>query len=206
MNGMNKFIDTMRSYIRSKIAILAKLLNKLSGGKITPNSITIIGLLAHIFIAYLIADGYYIISAILLIVFGLFDSLDGALARVQKTESKKGMLLDSITDRLKEVIIYASLAFVLVNQGHSLAVIWVVLACGASLIISYINAWGEVVNMGKSHQLNKQFRLGFMSYDIRVLTVVIGLLTGYMYQSIIFITIFGFWTAVVRFAGVIKNL
>lgn len=206
MNGMNKFIDTMRNYIRSKITILAKLLNKLSGGKITPNSITIIGLLAHIFIAYLIADGYYTISAILLIVFGLFDSLDGALARIQKTESKKGMLLDSITDRLKEVIIYASLAFVLVNQGHSLAVIWVVLACGASLIISYINAWGEVVNIGKSHQLNKQFRLGFMSYDIRVFTVVIGLFTGYIYQSIIFITIFGFWTAGVRFAGVIKNL
>ncbi len=203
---MNKFIDTVRNYIRSKITILAKKLNKLTNGKVTPNSITIIGLFAHIYIAFLIASGFYIISAILLVVFGLFDSLDGALARIQNTTSKKGMLLDSITDRLKEVIIYASLAYVLVNQGRSLAVIWVVLACGASLIVSYINAWGEVVNKGKEHQVNKQFRLGFMSYDIRVLTVIIGLLTGYIYQSIVFIAIFGFWTAGVRFAGVIKNL
>ncbi len=203
---MNKFIDTLRNFIRSKISILAKSLDNLSGGKISPNAITIIGLLAHFLIAYLIVNNHFIISAVLLVVFGLFDALDGALARVQNKTSKKGMLLDSITDRLKEIVIYTSLAISLTNQGNSLAIIWVVMACGASLLISYINAWGEVVNKDKKHQVNKSFRLGFMSYDIRVLTIVIGLLTGYTLQAIMFIVIFGFWTAGVRFISIMNNL
>lgn len=203
---MNNPIAYSQDTVRKIMSKLAFALNKFTNGKVSPNSITIVGLLGHLIIAYLIINNNFVIAAIMLIVFGLFDSLDGALARIQKSSSKQGMLLDSITDRVKEIIIYASIAFALISNGNSYNAVWVVLACGASLLVSYINAWGEAINKTNSHAKNKQFRTGFMSYDIRVFTVILGLLTGYIEQAIIFITIFAFYTAGVRFFGVLKNL
>ncbi|MDQ5958686.1 MAG: CDP-alcohol phosphatidyltransferase family protein, partial [Patescibacteria group bacterium] len=61
---------------------IAGLLNKISGGKITPNGITWFGFFMHIPIAYFIATGNLIIAGVGLIIFGLFDTLDGELARL----------------------------------------------------------------------------------------------------------------------------
>ena len=49
-------------------------------------------------------------AALLLAVFGLFDTLDGELARLQGTESPQGAFLDSVTDRMKEILVYVGLA------------------------------------------------------------------------------------------------
>lgn len=191
------------------MTMLAKVLNNISGGRITPNMVTMIGLLAHIYIAWLIASGSFIWAGVLLIIFGLFDAVDGALARVQGTSSKTGMLLDSVTDRLKEVILYAGIAYAIIASGEVYYAVWAVLACGISLIVSYINAWGEVVTKDKSnkeHATNKNFRTGFMTYDVRMFVLVIGLLSGYLKQAVVFIAIFAFFTAVERFYLVTKKL
>ncbi len=56
---------------------VARALNYLSGGKLTPNQVTISGLLAHVPIVWLIATGHGVIAGVMLIIFGLFDTLDG---------------------------------------------------------------------------------------------------------------------------------
>lgn len=203
---MNKFIESIRCSVRNFITKVALILNRFSGGRISPNLITIVGLLAHFYIAWLITLGSFKYASLLLIVFGLFDALDGALARVQNKSSKQGMLLDSVTDRLKEVIIYASIAYVFIATNEAYYSVWVVLACGLSIIVSYINAWGEVVTKNIKHTPNKTFRTGFMTYDVRITIIIIGLFTGYIKQAVVFITIFALLTAFERFYIIIKKL
>lgn len=207
---MNKAIDEIRSSVRKLAVSFAKIIDKSSGGRITPNTITIIGLLAHIYIAWLIAYHYFVWAGILLIIFGLLDAVDGSLARLQNSSSQKGMLLDSITDRLKEAFLYAGIAYAIITTGEVFYAVWVVLACGFSIIVSYVNAWGEVVasksKISKSHTTNQVFRGGFMTYDIRMFVLVVGLLSGHLKFVVIFIAIFSFFTILDRFQIITKKL
>ncbi len=205
---MNNLLDSVRDVVRAFMVKVAGVLNNATGGKLHPNIITLTGLLAHLYIAWLIAHGSFRWAAILLIIFGLFDALDGALARVQNRASKIGMLLDSITDRLKEVILYAGIAYTFVASGSAFFAVWAVLACGISIIVSYINAWGEVVIKdikGTQHVTNKSFRMGFMTFEVRMFVLVLGLLSSYLKHAIIFITIFAIITALQRFYLIIKK-
>ncbi len=207
---MNKAVDTIRGGIKGAMHHIAKIINNVSRGKITPNMITIIGLLAHFYIAWLIAGRSFIVSAILLVIFGLFDSIDGALARLQGTASQKGMLLDSVTDRIKETVLFTGIAYALIVSEKPFYAVWAVLACGLSIIVSYVNAWGEVVASKseklKPHSTNQTFRAGIMSYDVRMFTLVVGLLSGYLTQSVIIIALLSFITIIERFRLITNKL
>src|SRR6185295_9921593 len=107
-------MDTIRSAVRAVVRTLARLLNKVTGGHITPAMVTYTSLLAHIPIAWLIATSHNLWAAGLLVVFGLFDVLDGELARLQGSASQAGMLLDSVTDRVKEVLLYVGVSYAII--------------------------------------------------------------------------------------------
>jgi phosphatidylglycerophosphate synthase len=89
---MSGALDTIRNNVRKFMRSIARFLNTISGGKITPNMVTITSLVAHLPIAYFIATGSHFLAAGLLVVFGLMDALDGELARLQKKDSPAGML------------------------------------------------------------------------------------------------------------------
>lgn len=164
----------------------------------------------HVPIALLIASGDFLAAAILLIIFGLFDALDGALARVQGKASHRGMFLDSATDRIKEILIYTATAYYFVAIHESAVAIWAVAACGFALLVSYVNAWGEVVtnNAGKSngHTTNKTFRGGIMSFDVRVATFIIGLVFNQLEIAIIVIAVLSIVTVLQRMTIIMRRL
>ncbi len=206
---LNQAIDLIRIPIKTAIIQLAVVVNKISGGRITPSSITLTGFSLHILIAVLIATRHNIWAGILLLIFGLFDALDGALARLQKTDGPKGMLLDSITDRMKEVILYTGAAYA-ISVTHSPQVVpWAVAACGASLLVSYVNAWGEVV-IGSSHSTdhttNRSFRSGVMTFEIRMFFMFIGLLSDQILPTVIFLSIASTLTALGRMRSIMQKL
>ncbi|MES2971750.1 MAG: CDP-alcohol phosphatidyltransferase family protein [Patescibacteria group bacterium] len=209
MNTVYSLLETCRSSVRNSVGVVAKDLNAFSKGKISPNMITIVGLLAHIPIAWLIAYGKDELAAILLIVFGLFDTLDGALARVQNSASKTGMLLDSITDRAKEVILYIGVAYTFVAIGRPYMTLWAVAGCGSSLLVSYVNAWGEVVlgqGRAKTHAMNKAFRTGIMTFEVRMTVLVLGLVFNQLIPAVMIISLLALVTAVSRFINIAKAL
>lgn len=186
------------------------MVDTLSGGRISPNMITLLGVLAHFGIAFLIATRHNLWAAGLLIVFGLFDALDGELARLQKRTSAVGMLLDSVTDRVKEVLLYSGLAYAIIaSTGRPYLAVWAVSACGTSLLVSYINAWGEAVlsrHKGKQASINKVFRGGLLSFEFRMLIVIIGLLSDRLALLVIVITVGAGYTALSRFVRVAGKL
>jgi CDP-diacylglycerol---glycerol-3-phosphate 3-phosphatidyltransferase len=204
-----KFVDACRKLVRSVMKSVARGLNKATNGEVTPNTITLIGLFTHLPIAWLIADQQNILAGVLLIVFGLLDTLDGELARLQGTSSMAGMLLDSATDRMKEVLLYCGVGFALVAQGKPYYAVWAVAACGASIVVSYVNAWGEVVlskhGHGK-HAVNKAFRGGLLSFEIRIFLLVVGLFANQLAVAVVVIAILSAFTALQRLGNVKQHL
>jgi phosphatidylglycerophosphate synthase len=205
---MERLLDGVRTTVRSLFSGLAKGLDRLSGGRLTPNMVTIFGLLMHLPIAWLIAQQSYTWAAVLLIIFGLFDTLDGALARVQGRSSNRGMFLDSTTDRVKEILIYIGIAYALVASGQPYMAVWAVAACGISLLVSYINAWGEVTLAGhktSSHQTNQTLRSGLMSYDVRLALLALGLLLDQLPLAVVVVALLTFLTALQRINNVLRK-
>lgn len=201
---MPTIINSLKNIVRIIVRSIAKALNKVFPG-IDPNIITVVGLIAHIPIALLVADNQLVLAGTLLVVFGLFDTLDGELARLQNRESLSGRLLDSITDRIKEVFIYGGIAYYfLENQNPKLAFI-TLLASGAALIISYINAWGEAVLSEKisKERKNKLLRTGLMTFEIRITTIIIGLLVNQLAVTITALAVLSWFTLLQRLLNVL---
>lgn len=209
LNAMTALINTVTSAVRGLMFRLATGLNILSGGHITPNRITLFGLLMHFPIAYLIALQYNATAALLLAIFGLFDALDGAMAKVQHKASNGGMLLDASTDRMKEVLLYcgAACAFVATNKGYFAA--WSVAACGASLCVSYIKAKGETAVKDARltpNEINRLFSDGIFQFQVRMVLLIVGLLTGRLAWAVVIVAVGSALTAVGRLYKISRKL
>ena len=79
-----------------------------------------------------------VIGGIFLLLSGFFDIVDGTVARITKQISNKGAFLDSIFDKIAEVIIFASIAL-----GQLADSFWCLVALGLSLLVSYTRARAE---------------------------------------------------------------
>lgn len=210
MNLLNSLLDVLRRAARSLMRRLAQFIDKTSGGRVTANTVTYTSLLFHIPIVYLIAGGELVAAGILLIIFGLFDTLDGELARLQKKASPLGMFVDSATDRLKEALLYIGIVAYFLNTSGTSVVLVAVGALSVSLITSYLNAWGEVAlanyKKSKDHQVNKTLRSGFLGLELRMGLLVIGLLFNQLEAVVYVILVLGGITVLQRYFGTIQRL
>lgn len=201
----------IRGQARSGAYKVAERLDKWSHGKITPAMVTWFGFAMHIPIAWLIATEHNLWAATFLIVFGLFDVLDGGLARVQGTASPRGMLLDASTDRMKEVLLYAGAAYALLGSAHPKAAVWAVVACGASICVSYVKAKGEAAVAAGSKkiphtELNRMFGDGLVTFEIRMAILAAGLLFDQVYWSVVVIALAAAFTAFQRLILISRRL
>lgn len=208
---MKRGIDAIRQAVRGVVRGFARWLNKLTGGKLHPNIVTICGLLMHIPVALLIVADYWIAAGVLLVIFGLFDALDGELARLQGRVTNNGGFLDASTDRMKEVILYTSVAYWFALSPNPAYAAWAVAACGASICVSYVKAKGEAViaSSGKNLPypvLNKLFADGLLPFEIRMVLLVVGLLSGYLVWVVAAIAVLSGYTALQRMARISKAL
>ena len=206
---MNKVLDAIRDAVRSFMHQLAKGIDTVSGGRITPNMITIVGLLAHVYIAYLISQQSFIWAGGLLVIFGLFDALDGQLARLQHKAGNAGMMLDATTDRMKEILLYSGVAYALIQMGRPYVAVWAVSACGASLLVSYVKAKGETAMKDSTlsaNEINRLFQDGFFRFEIRMFILIVGLLSGYLAASVVVIAVLAWFTAFQRLYLITKKL
>jgi phosphatidylglycerophosphate synthase len=187
------------------------MLNRRFGKRLTPAAVTWTGLAAHAPIAYLIAENHLLPAGFLLAFFGLFDTLDGALARVQHTDSPKGMFLDASTDRLKEIILYVGFTVLFVRSYPDWAAVAAVLACGLSLGVSYVKAKGEAAISAMpgavDHQaLNRIFGEGIGSFEVRITLLIIGCLFGIPDLAVAAVASVALFTLIGRFKKVMRAL
>ena len=135
---------------------------------ITPNAVTIVGFVFNLITAGVLATGHLTVGGLLLLVSGLFDMLDGALARVSAQQSTFGAFLDSLLDRYSEAAILLGLIYVFTVRGNTGAVILTYAVAVGSLMISYARARAEGLSL--------EGRVGIAPRPERVLILGVGLL------------------------------
>jgi CDP-diacylglycerol--glycerol-3-phosphate 3-phosphatidyltransferase len=132
------------SFLRAWARSLAEgLVKPLARRGVTPNAVTVVGFVFNVITAAILATGHLSAGGALLLLSGIFDMLDGALARVSKRQSKFGAFLDSLLDRYSEAIILLALIFVFTVHGNVLAVLLVYAVAVGSILISYARARAE---------------------------------------------------------------
>ncbi len=181
---MKQPLSIIEKQVRRAMHLLAVGLHKISRGYIHPNDVTIAALVMHVPIALLIATDHLVWAALLLVVFGLFDTLDGEMARLQGKVSDRGGFLDTVTDRIKELILYCGILYLFaVTDQEPWVLLATIVACGASLITPFVKAKGEAIIATYGHEfsydkLNRILKGGFMPYEVRISAIIVGLALG----------------------------
>ena len=83
--------------------IVGSLVNLLASLRVHPNILTLIGLVINIFAMVLFAKGIFVWGAIVIILAGIFDIVDGEVARRTKRVTKFGAFFDSVIDRYSDM-------------------------------------------------------------------------------------------------------
>ncbi len=152
------------SSVRGRLRRLAELAAR-RAARLHPDALTLLGLLFAILtplVAYLTGNPLYAALAASLSM--LMDSLDGAVARIRGTASKRGAFLDSLTDRVSDAAIVLALHFL--GCGYLLVYLVAVL----SMAVSYVRARAESLGIGGMAEV------GLMTREFRCL----GLLSIYL--------------------------
>ena len=169
----------------------------LSKTGVTPNALTLINLALNIVAAYVIATGHFLPGGILVLVSGLFDLLDGALARFAKQATKFGAILDSTVDRVSEAaILFGLLIWYSGHEGRlEVALIFAVLI--GSFLVSYVRARAE--------GLGWQCQVGLFTRAERVIVLAIGLLVNQVFIALCILVVFVFVTVGQRLVYLYKQ-
>ncbi len=152
---------------------------------VTPNAITMIGFVLNIAATIVFVYGtnaargdlrFVAAGGCVILLAGLFDMMDGRLARVSKQESRFGALFDSVLDRYSELVMFLGICYYLVAQAYFLSSLFAFIAMIGSIMVSYVRARAEGLGI--------ECKGGLMQRPERVLLVGIsailcGLVQGY---------------------------
>ena len=151
--------------------------NRLALSHVTPNKLTVAGLLLNIATTPLIITGHFIWAAVVMLIASSFDMLDGAVARVSAKVTPFGAFFDSVSDRLAEGIVLGAVGVWYAREGDfvMLAVVFIVAIC--SFLISYTRARAEAVGL--------DCKVGFASRPERVVGLAIGFVFARLWGGLV---------------------
>ena len=141
--------------------------------KFTPSVATLVGLLMAVGAAYFVSQGNFLPGGALVLIGSAFDMLDGGIARKTGRVSKRGALMDSVFDRVAEIVVLFGLAIYFLSgpEASDTAVLLAFVAVGGSLLVSYVRARAE--------GLGVKGTAGFLTRPERVVITVVALVAGY---------------------------
>jgi CDP-diacylglycerol---glycerol-3-phosphate 3-phosphatidyltransferase len=187
--------------------LVTLIIKPLSGLGITPNMLTVIGLLLSGLTAIVIAQGFIVIGGWLVLFAGIFDMFDGAMARVRNAATTFGAFLDSTLDRYSEgIILFGLLYYVLQHPGlkdplwplpheQTWMVSFIYIALLGSLMVSYTKARAEGLGL--------ECKTGLLARPERVILLAIGLIfTNTAIWVVALLAVFSNVTAVERILSI----
>lgn len=179
-------IESIRDYFGIRLRrVFEPITRVLSRLRVTPNQITLAGFGLNVVAAYLVVDGRLFWAGVVFVVAGLFDLLDGALARLAEMVTPFGAFFDSTLDRVSEGVILAAIAYRFAANGQEIDVLLVVLAVVGSLLVSYTRARAEALGL--------ECKVGLMSRPERVILIAVGLFFNvlpYVIYVLVALTVF----------------
>jgi CDP-diacylglycerol--glycerol-3-phosphate 3-phosphatidyltransferase len=160
--------------------LLYKIVDGLALTRISPNMLTFIGLLinvvAALFFGFASADNNqprrFLYAGLVIIGAGIFDMVDGRVARATNQVTVFGAFFDSVIDRYSDVAIFFGLLVYYARANRFFYVVMVAFVMTTSVMVSYTRARAE--------SLIPTCKVGFMERPERIVLVIIGALFNRM--------------------------
>jgi phosphatidylinositol phosphate synthase len=135
--------------------------------RLTPNAISMTGLVLNLLAAVLVTQRYFFLAGIAFIVGSIMDTLDGRYSRMSGKGTPFGAFLDSTLDRIEEGIVLVTVAAYFSSRGMDFAVGACVVAVLGSLMVSYTRARAEALGV--------ECKVGLATRPVRVVILSAGL-------------------------------
>jgi CDP-diacylglycerol--glycerol-3-phosphate 3-phosphatidyltransferase len=165
---------------------------------INPNIITFTGVVISFFVAWDFGHGRFFRGGLILILAGLFDMLDGGVARVTRSETRFGAFYDSVIDRYSDIIILQGLMVWYAREHRLGYVVLVGVVFMGAVMTSYVRARAE--------SLIQSCKVGFMERPERIVLLIIGALSNRLDAVLWVLAILGNWTVFSRIYYTWKEL
>jgi CDP-diacylglycerol--glycerol-3-phosphate 3-phosphatidyltransferase len=148
--------------------IIVLIVRGLALSKIHPNVLTFIGLLINVVAAVLLSTGQFTTAAWVIIGAGIFDMVDGRVARETNRVTRFGGFFDSVLDRYSDLALLMGLLVWYGNINRPFYVVLTAVVMAGSVMVSYTRARAEnTIPMCK---------VGFMERPERIVLLIIGAL------------------------------
>jgi len=170
--------------------IIRLIVHALALSKIHPNVLTFLGLVINMAAAALLAVGRFRLAGAVIIGAGLFDMVDGRVARETNRVTRFGGFFDSVLDRYSDLALLVGLLVWYGSINRPFYVVLTALAMTGSVMVSYTRARAE--------NTIPTCKVGFMERPERVVLVIIGALFLRMAQVLWVIAVLANLTVVHR--------
>ena len=149
-------------------AIIDGIVRWLALSRIHPNVLTFIGLVINIWAAWLLSQGNFRWAALVVIGAGLFDMVDGRVARATSQVTRFGGFFDSVVDRYSDLALYMGLLVYYASINRFFYIVLTAVVMTGSVMVSYTRARAE--------NAIPKCKVGFLERPERIVLIIIGAL------------------------------
>jgi phosphatidylglycerophosphate synthase len=160
----------LRARVRGLAQPIARAFGRLG---LSPNQLTLIGFGIAIVAGVAAARQAWLAAGVLVILGGVFDLFDGALARFAGKVSKLGAFYDSVFDRWGEGVVYVGIAWGCVEAGFGEGAVLAAAALTSAVMVSYARAKSESLGFTKGTGMAS---IGLAPREVRLAILTIGLI------------------------------
>jgi CDP-diacylglycerol--glycerol-3-phosphate 3-phosphatidyltransferase len=166
--------------------ILDSIVNLLAALRVNPNVLTLLGLVVNIFAAVLFAKGMFTWAGLVILFAGIFDMVDGEVARRTGRVTRFGAFFDSVIDRYSDVMLLLGLVVWYAKLGSIFYSGLVVVSLIGSIMTSYTRARAE--------SLIPACKVGFLERPERIVLLIIASLSNRMGPAMWVMAVLSNWT------------
>ncbi len=171
-------------------AIIGRIVRALALSRIHPNVLTFIGLVINIVAAFLFAAGHFRWAGGVVVLAGLFDMVDGRVARETNRVTRFGGFFDSVIDRYSDLSLYMGLLVYYASINRFFYIVLTAIVMTGSVLVSYSRARAECTI--------PKCKVGFMERPERMVLLILGALFNRMAPVLWVIAVIGNITVIHR--------
>jgi CDP-diacylglycerol--glycerol-3-phosphate 3-phosphatidyltransferase len=168
----------------------------------TADSLTILGIVLTGIAGWRITRGAFLSAGLILMIGGMLDFCDGAVAKARGTASTLGAFFDSVTDRVSDAIVFSTLTWFFLRTNHPRAAIVALVAYATTVMTSYIRA--------KAESLGFDSKVGVLERAERLIVICAAMILSLLWTNLVesalwVIAFFGAVTVVQRVVHVARQ-
>lgn len=153
-------------------AVIDRIVRALALSRIHPNVLTFFGLVINIVGAFLFAAGQFRWGGVVVAAAGLFDMVDGRVARETNRVTRFGGFFDSVVDRYSDLALYVGLLVYYASINRFFYIVLTAVVMTGSVMVSYTRARAE--------NTIPKCKVGFLERPERIVLIIIGALFNRM--------------------------